>query len=184
MKNKKAAMEMSVGTIVTIVLLMSVLVLGLMLTKNIFDSSNKAITGIDEGVSNEVNNLFKVENQKLSVLPKDARATIKKGDTGSKGFAFSVRNNLEETHEFTYNVIYVQDSCGIGSTGAETLFEFKSYPTGTFNLGSGETLDSAKKIFFKLTEGVPLCTIEFLLKIDRENNEPYHTGEQIFLTIK
>jgi hypothetical protein len=32
-KNKKAAMEMSVGTIVTIVLLMAVLVLGLTLTK-------------------------------------------------------------------------------------------------------------------------------------------------------
>ena len=36
MKSKRGAMEMSVGTIVTIVLLMSVLVLGIFLVQKIF----------------------------------------------------------------------------------------------------------------------------------------------------
>jgi len=36
MKSKRAAMEMSVGTIVTIVLLMTVLILGLVLVRSIF----------------------------------------------------------------------------------------------------------------------------------------------------
>ena len=48
MKNhKRAAMEMSVGTIVTIVLLMTVLIMGLVLTRTIFKSSVENINGID-----------------------------------------------------------------------------------------------------------------------------------------
>jgi len=40
MKTKKGAMEMSIGTIVTIVLLMSILILGIVLVKNIFEKSS------------------------------------------------------------------------------------------------------------------------------------------------
>ena len=43
--NKKAAMEMSVGTIVTIVLLMSVLVLGIFMIQKIFSGSTKKKSG-------------------------------------------------------------------------------------------------------------------------------------------
>ena len=51
-KNKHAAMEMSVGTIVTIVLLMAVLVLGLVLVRTIFKNSTESIDSIDEQVKN------------------------------------------------------------------------------------------------------------------------------------
>ena len=57
-KQKKAAMEMSVGTIVTIVLLMSVLILGIFLIKNIFSSAKNAIDLTDEQLNAEINELF------------------------------------------------------------------------------------------------------------------------------
>ena len=45
MRDKKAAMEMSVGTIVTIVLLMTVLILGLVLVRTIFSRSEERRVG-------------------------------------------------------------------------------------------------------------------------------------------
>jgi hypothetical protein len=57
-KNKTAAMEMTVGTIVTIVLLMSALVLGLILTKTIFTKTTENVDNIDAQVKGEINDLF------------------------------------------------------------------------------------------------------------------------------
>lgn len=58
MKNKSGAMEMTVGTIVTIVLLMSALVLGLILTKTIFTKTTENVENIDAQVKGEINDLF------------------------------------------------------------------------------------------------------------------------------
>jgi len=49
-KNRRAAMEMSVGTIVTIVLLMTVLILGLVLVRTIFSSAKYNVDVIDEKI--------------------------------------------------------------------------------------------------------------------------------------
>ena len=57
-------MEMSVGTIVTIVLLMSVLVLGIILIKNIFYGGIKIVDMTNEQLENEINKLFG-EDKKL-----------------------------------------------------------------------------------------------------------------------
>jgi len=53
-KNNKAAMEMSVGTIVTIVLLTAVLILGLVLIRTIFQSSTESIESIDTAIKAEI----------------------------------------------------------------------------------------------------------------------------------
>jgi hypothetical protein len=57
-ENKRAAMELTVGTIVTIVLLMSALVLGLILTKTIFTKTTENVENIDAQVKGEINDLF------------------------------------------------------------------------------------------------------------------------------
>ena len=65
--NSKGAMEMSVGTIVTIVLLMSVLVLGLYFVQKIFASGSNAIDSVDSQVQSEINRLFSNGETKLAV---------------------------------------------------------------------------------------------------------------------
>jgi hypothetical protein len=64
---KKAAMEMSVGTLVTIVLLMTVLVLGLILVQKIFIVATKSVDSIDGQVMAQINDLFSSENKDLVV---------------------------------------------------------------------------------------------------------------------
>ncbi len=87
-RDKKAAMEMSVGTIVTIVLLMSVLVLGLVLIRTIFTSTSESVDQIDDQVKDEIQNLFGSSGKKLIVgLGSKNTATVKQG---TKGFGIPI----------------------------------------------------------------------------------------------
>jgi len=73
-------MEMTVGTIVTIVLLMSALVLGLILTRTIFRGSTESVESLNSGVQKEINNLFGEENKNLVIsLGSQKTASVKQG---------------------------------------------------------------------------------------------------------
>ena len=63
MKNKSGAMEMSVGTIVTIVLLVSVLVLGVVLITQILASAKGAVDLTDQQLKGELEKLFSEEKR-------------------------------------------------------------------------------------------------------------------------
>jgi hypothetical protein len=79
-KYKTGAMEMSVGTIVTIVLLMAVLVLGLTLTRVIFRGATDSVTDLNSGVKKQINNLFGEENKNLVIsLGSQKTASVKQG---------------------------------------------------------------------------------------------------------
>jgi hypothetical protein len=79
-KNKKAAMEMSIGTLVTIVLLMTVLILGLILVQRIFVGATDSVDSINDQVMNQINNLFSTENRELVVsLGSQHTAKVKQG---------------------------------------------------------------------------------------------------------
>lgn len=57
-KSKKAALEMSMTTIVTIVLVVVTLVLALVLIRTIFTSSTNAIDQVNTAIQDQINNLF------------------------------------------------------------------------------------------------------------------------------
>src|SRR6056297_2692630 len=118
-KNRKAAMEMSVGTIVTIVLLMSVLVLGIFLVQKVFQSGTNAVDQINQQVENEINKLFSEEGQTLAIFPTSKQLTIKQGD--SKGFAFPLFNKNVNGNTYNWEVESLSsfnfaERCGSGMT--------------------------------------------------------------------
>src|SRR4030043_1883739 len=89
--NRKGAMEMSVGTIVTIVLLVSVLILGIVLIKNIFTSAKGVVDLTDQQLRDEVNKLFSEEN-KISIYPATRIIEIKQDTTD--GIGIGIKNLL------------------------------------------------------------------------------------------
>ena len=85
---KKAAMEMSIGTMVTIVLLMTVLILGLILIRGIFRGATDSVDAINDQVRSEIENLFNTEDKELVVsLGTKHTASVKQG-TKDFGFVF------------------------------------------------------------------------------------------------
>ena len=90
-KNKKAAIELSIGTIVIIVLAMSMLILGLVLVKNIFSGATDSVDELNDKVQSEIIKLFTEEVADVIVkLGSDNTARIKSG-TGSFDVAIGAR---------------------------------------------------------------------------------------------
>jgi len=80
-KQKKAAIELSIGTVVIIVLAMSMLILGLVLVRSIFTGAIDSTQTLNDKVKGEITNLFAEEGKKVVVkLGGDKTATIKAGE--------------------------------------------------------------------------------------------------------
>lgn len=173
---------MSVGTIVTIVLLMSVLVLGLMLTKNIFQSANGAIDLTDSELNEEIGKLFDSdEAQGVAIYPKAKEIKLKVGEDGSFGIGIkNIADNIDASTEFSYEVLAEEDgnTCGLSKNAAESLIvlgktDDLSVPVGRTQVG---------EVTFKIKEGVPECLLRYKLKVTREGvNGDY---ESLFLKVK
>lgn len=180
-RNKKAAMEMSVGTIVTIVLLMGVLVLGIFLIQKIFRTGTSAIDEVDRAIQSEINKLFASEGKPLVIYPTSREIIIKKGDD-PKGFAFSVKNEDGlNSHTFTYTVS-AQDITRCGTLTKAQADSFLLGGTGSFSLGPGAQLTNAMMVKFIIPKTALSCPIVYALDI-KSDGVPYE-GTTVFVTIK
>ena len=180
-KNRKAAMEMSVGTIVTIVLLMSVLILGIFLVQKIFGTSTNAIDSVDTKIQSEIDLLFSTnQDAKYSTIPKEREVNIKKGNSG--GFAFSVFNKdtVEGIFAYTTVVSEVASNCQLTEAQAESLIILGKQ--GERTIPSGDKLEDAFFVKFQILETTPLCEITYTVEITKDGAS--YTGFSKVLVIK
>jgi len=182
MKNKIGAMEMSVGTIVTIVLLMSVLVLGIFLVQKIFKTGTSAIDQVDTKIQSEIDQLFSEEDKSVVVYPKERTITIKKGDSG--GFGFSIMNKEQTDGSFSYivSVGEISSGCQLSEEQAESLIVLGKTGAG-INLISGSKLEDAILVKFNIPETAPLCQIRYSLDVEN-NGLQYASTVYVDLMIK
>ncbi len=179
LKKKQGAMEMSMGTMVTIVLLMAVLVLGIFFVQKIFKSGTGAIDAIDAEVQSQIQKLFAEEGREVAIYPTSRRIELGQGDSGG-GFAFSIRNIGDQaTYEFETRAIDSGDCSGVSEEDATSWIIGGK---GTVeDLASGAILDT-RLVTFNIPETAPLCIIEYELVIKRDGAT--RTAPNLFLTIK
>jgi len=156
MKNKKAAMEMSVGTIVTIVLLMSVLVLGLVLTKNIFGSAQGAIKMTDDQLTKEINKIYGEETE-LGIYPTSRILEIKQEETDEVGVVVKNLNEEVESSTFEYTISVMENQCPIEDSKA--LNYIKLGQTGVKTIKVGDS--SVFRVRFAIPSNAPFCMIRY-----------------------
>ena len=160
---------MSIGTIVTIVLLVSVLVLGLVLIRSIFTSAKGVVDLTDQELRKKIGEIF-TEDKKLAVYPTSRRLEIPQGDID--GFGIGIQNLLEgssATKTFSYEVVVsdpdLRKKCEV--TESEALDWITTgraedsipIPPGDF---------SEQRVLFDIPEGSPLCTIRFRVNVNVE----------------
>ncbi len=167
MKTKTGAMEMSVGTIVTIVLLMGVLVLGIFLIQNIFSSAKGAIDLTDQQLRNEINKLFS-EDSRISIYPGTRLVEIKQESTD--GVGLGIRNRLTGiagTSKFSYEVVVsdpdLESKCGVGEQVARSWI-VTGRAEKDIPIPSGDY--STQKVLFEIPTGSPLCTVRYRVNVD------------------
>jgi hypothetical protein len=163
MKSKRGAMEMSVGTIVTIVLLVSVLILGIFLIQNIFSSAKGAIDLTDQQLRSEINKLFS-EDKKLVIYPGTRLVEIEQEDTD--GVGLGVKNlirGIEGSQTFSYEVIATDTAdCGISKEQAESWIVTGKAEQG-IPIAVGDL--AVLRVTFRIPTGAPLCTARFRANI-------------------
>lgn len=108
-KNKKAAMEMSMGTIVVLVLGVSMLILGMVLIRNIMCSGLQITEDLSAGVKNEIKTLFGADKLGVKCLGQGG-AEIKLG-TGGKRSVICIFKTDSET-EYDLQVTAVESLSG------------------------------------------------------------------------
>ena len=163
LKNKKAAMEMSVGTIVTIVLLMSVLILGLFLVRTIFTSSTENINSIDQKVKDEINGLFSEDDKAKAIIYPSRNIKIEKGSSES-GFGVSIRNVDQDSGEFSYEIVHTDSSCNIPKQNAENLIVLRRVQSNIF-IGGGDIMSEPSLVVFDIPDTANPCLIAYDLNI-------------------
>ncbi len=173
MNSKKAAMELSIGTIVIIVLAMSMLIFGLILIRNIFAGGTSAIDSINDQVTNEINKMFG-EDKKVVIYP-SVNPIVVKQDKQS-GFALGIKNKLtgisSQNAEFSYTIVPISDveqDCGVTKEDLMDLFVAGSSEDTNIPIPTGSAPQSIP-ILFNTGEGDPLCTVRFRIDVKANNN--------------
>lgn len=175
-RNKKAAIELSINTIVVIVLAMSMLILGLVLVKNLFSGANNNVNTIADKTKDEINKLF-TEDQRLIVYLPNRILKVKQGETW--GIEFVIKNLLtgkSDDSSFSYEVSVndpeLKSKCQ-GITEKEISSWISAGRTGT-NIAIAPGSKFVDTIRMSIPEDSPLCTIRFNLNI-KESGKTYET---------
>jgi hypothetical protein len=183
MKTKKAAMELSIGTIVIIVLAMSMLILGLVLIKTIFTGAKYNVDTMNDKVRDEINKLF-VENKQMVIYLANQEAKVNQGD--SWGVAFGIKNlktGTAEAGKFTYDVVVnnpseVKQNCGINEAEAESWI--KAGQSGSIQIAPGGTYSTI--IRFQIPETSPLCIVRYNINVKAD--EEFYTADSFDINIQ
>ncbi len=172
--DRRGAIELSVGTIVIIVLAMSMLILGLVLVKNIFSGSSENILQMNDKVKDQINKLF-VEDKRTVVYLPNQIAKIEQNEDW--GIAFGIKNLARGTAEagkFKYEVTVsdpdVRQKCGISERDIESWVA--TGRADSMTITPGESYYGIVR--FLIPENAPLCTVRFHVDV-KLDNQPYAT---------
>lgn len=172
MKNKTGAIELSISTVVIIVLAMSMLILGLVLIRGIFSGATDNVKEINDKVKDEIRGLFQDESQRVILRLTEDTATIKQGD--EFGIAFGIKNiktGVTEATTFQYSVelddVNIKQSCGVTEQQALSWVRFGS---GTMSIPPGQI--EYDRIVILIPEDAPLCTTKYRIRIWEQGDSP------------
>ncbi|VVB83721.1 Uncharacterised protein [uncultured archaeon] len=162
-RNRSGQMEMSIGTIVTIVLLVTLLIGGIFLIQKISKSATGVVDLTDQQLRNEINKLFSEDN-KMSVYPGTRLVEI--AQTSTDGVGFGIKNlqegaNAQSTFSYAVSASDV-GNCGISKEEAESWI-ILGKAEDSLSIPSGDSI--VRKVLFDIPVGSPLCTARFKIEV-------------------
>jgi len=168
--NKKGAIELSVGTMVILVLGMAMLILGIVLVKNILSGATEASELINDNVKAQINKLFNEEDRKSVVYLADNNGNVKKGKMYN--VRFGIKNTARgesQAGQFTYTT----RASEVGSGCQLTLAQADTYISlgktgGPISILAGEA-PTESIIKMQIPDSAPLCSIRYDIEIKKDS---------------
>lgn len=171
--NKKAGFEMSITTLVVIVIAVIILILGLVFVRQIFGTATKSVSQVDLQVRNQLQKLFGEEGRDIVVYSKE----INIRPTGeSVSTAFAARNPIGGgVSNLRYKVTLTEgrDDC-IAKNGKAAVESWFIIPKA---LNTPQSFDSYEvdiaygDIVMSIPKGTTLCTQRVSVKLMYDSKE-------------
>lgn len=161
LSNKKGAIELSIGTIVIVVIAMSMLIMGIILVRNIFSTTTDSVKQIDQGVKNQINKLFSDDDERVLVLyPDSGLIKLKQGENGD-GFALAIRNSDPiNSQTFSYTVSFESGSGSCPSSVAGNKVKLIAGQQGTgIALSASKNMENPAHVRFSVAPDSPTCLL-------------------------
>jgi hypothetical protein len=161
---KKGALELSIGTIVILVIAMTMLILGLTLVRSIFGGATDSVEELGSKVQNEITNLFVDDSKNVVVkLGSDKTARIKAG-TNNFGVGIGARTNEGELVQNRNHLKYRleldtgSNNCvsKLGKDDVSEMFSQNLEMEISFNEFDADT--AFARILISIPEGTPVCS--------------------------
>ena len=176
---KSGAIELSIGTIVIIVLAMSMLILGLVLVKNIFSGATNIVDLNNDQIAKEIAAVYG-DDKRLVIYPNVDIFEVKVAESSAIGIRIknlltgANANDVDFSYEITLDSI---DECGRSES---QLLEWVR-PTSA-NVGKIPTSrEYIEKVLIDVPEGSPLCT--FKVRVAAEQDGTIYESASIWLKI-
>lgn len=181
--NTKGAFELSVTTMIVIVLAVIFLIMALVLIRNIFGGATQSVDQINTQVTKEINKLFTDENKKIVIyLGTDKIAKIKAGTTNFGliiGAETKYGNPINNRTDIQYKLTLDTNSeCYkmLGPQGIQMWFtQQKISGTNTYwnNIDEAESDKAYARIELSIPEGTAVCTQKVLVDFVDNTNAAY-----------
>ena len=186
--NRKAALELSIGTIVVIVIGMSMLILGLVLARTIFSGSTKSVNDLNEQVQSEILDLFDDNSGNLVVqLGSADTAKVKPGDRFNVAIGAQHPDGDAVTREtLLYRVELADDSDDncirkLGKQRTEDLFVTRINTWNEFDKYSGS--NSFALIEIDVPKGTERCTQKVNVDMRLKDSTTPSDGDAFILEV-
>lgn len=185
MKNKKGAFELSVSTIVIIVIAMALLVMGLVLIRNIFTGATESVDTINDRVKDQISGLFSNEGADVVVKLGEGKVADIKANDEIFGVAFGARtpdgSEVGSRTRLRYKLSLEQPSgnnCAsvLGQSRAESLFVTKLNTDNPFDEFDGANAFAIVEM--RVPKGTATCSQKVLIDVkDSEAaSQGYYAG--------
>lgn len=172
MVNKKAAVELSIGTIVIIVLAMTMLILGLVLVRNIFTGATDSVDELNDKIKNEITQLFTDEENDIVVrLGSEQTAKIKQG-TENFGIPIGARtpdgSKVTSRSRLQYKLTLDEATSNncikiLGKKQTESLFKTRLNTFNSFDEYEGSDLYVLVEV--SIPKGTAVCSQKVLVDV-------------------
>ncbi len=182
-RGKKGAFEMSMTTMIVIVLSVIFLIMALVLIKNIFGGATSSVDQINTQVTKEINKLFTDENKKIVIyLGTDKTAKIKAGTTNFGmiiGAQTKYGNSIDNRSDIQYKLsLDTNSQCYkmLGFAGIQRWFtQQKVSGTTTFwnNVDEAEADKAYARIELSIPAGTVVCTQKIMVDFIDNTNKDY-----------
>ena len=168
-QNKRGAIELSMTTIVVVVIGITILTLGLRWVYNIFSGFGEQQQQLERLTQDEIRNIFRRTDEAISSL--QSSFSVEQGK--SYNLEIYIRNIKSEPHKFRYYFETSQDSIPSTITPATVLGKIKWYRE-EISLQSGE---GRKDIAVFDTRALPLDTYIFQIVLECIDCGPTETPQ-------